>query len=481
MANFTTNRSSSRSYVISSLVALSIIGVSALVVSGKFSSIVTPFGSLAQSFASATKPKITQTFVDAFKATTIDTEAWIIRKTGDATIAQTAANNLRMNVPAGAESGRVKSANLTFKETFDDRGDFRVNAIVYRPIVTGEGAGVAGVRFVSAGSENDEGAVIQWVVNGTQSRVSFVVRGENGARLESQAEELKSNVAVFRLERINKKYRAYYKMGNDMTGDTAWKQLGEEQRGNLGNEGRVVLFTHNAGSGGKFPQVVGRFDGANIGWEGESSDRIGFADAFANGVLAKEWTTAATAGSTAQERASDNLVLTVPAGAVNGKMGRMVVVRKQPIVRSGKDFAVQAKVYKPTLTGEGTGATGVSFVSNGSTDDEAAQIRWIVSSGGSRIVFLVRNTDGTLAERAGASIDANVKSLTLRLTRTGDRYVGAYRTGDNDANFVRVGIEEQAAFGADGKVALFVTNAGVSDKYPRVVARFDQVNGSMAK
>ncbi len=457
-----------------------VLAVSTLVISGKFDSVITPFGDLVKSFASATKPNLTESFVDAFKADRINTDKWTVQKSTDARVSQTANNNLRMEIPTLADGGRPKYGRLVFNEVIKDEGDFRATAVVYRPIVTGAGAGATGIRFISRGVDDDEGALIEWRVNGSQSTVSFSVKGEDGKRLESQAEPLTTNIAVFRLDRINKKYSAFYKLGSDTTADTGWKALGQEQNANLGSDGKIVLFTHNVGAGDTYPSVAGRFDNASIRWEGSPSDRIGFSDAFANGVVASSWGMTATTGSTAQERASDKLALIVPPRAVANKPGRIILKRNQPVVKNGKDFAVQALLNKPVVTGEGTGATGISFTSAGN-EDEAAQVRWVAGTDVSRVVFLVRTSSGTLVEREAVNLNDNVKSLTLRLTRSGDKYSGFYRRGDSDADFVRIGAEESVSFGADGKIGLFATNMGTSGKYPRVLGRFDLVNGSVAK
>jgi hypothetical protein len=452
--------------------------VSTLVISGKLGSVVTPFGELLKSFASATRPKVTESFSDAFKTDSINTEKWTVQTT-NARIVQTAANNLRMDIPGLSEAGKLNSARLIFKELIKDKGDFQAIVVVYRPIVTGEGTGVTGVRFASVGAEDDEGAVVQWKVNGSQSTVSFVVTGENGARLESQSDTLNSNIAVFRLDRINKKYRAYYKVGSDTSADVGWKALGQEQNGKLGSDGRIVLFTSNTGAGVKFPKVVGRFDSAIIRWEGDPKTTIGFSDAFSNGVVAKQWNVKAPVGATIVETAGDNLMLSVPAQAIAGKSANVRIARKEPIVASGKNFVLNAQIFKPKVIGEGFGASGISFTSAGSADDEAAHIQWLVSSNSSRVIFSVRAPNGTLVERASANVTAS--KLTLRLVRNGDKYTAFYRVGDSDSDFVSVGQEENASFGATGTVSLFVTNVGAGSKYPRVVARFDQVNGSMAK
>ncbi len=53
--------------------------------------------------------------------------------------------------------------------------------------------------------------------------------------------------------------------------------------------------------------------------------------------------------------------------------------------------------------------------------------------------------------------------------------------GDADSDWVQLGNEEAAVFGANGVVALFANNMGATGKYPRGVVRFDSVSGSVEK
>jgi hypothetical protein len=96
-------------------------------------------------------------------------------------------------------------------------------------------------------------------------------------------------------------------------------------------------------------------------------------------------------------------------------------------------------------------------------------------------VFVVRAPDGTLAEQANVNLDVNVKKLTLRLVRNGNRYAAHYRIGDSDADFVKIGADASSSFGAAGHVMLMVNNIGAGDKFPRVVGRFDSVSGNVSK
>lgn len=461
-----------------SFVTLLIILASVFVLSGSFSDLVT---TITKSKASMANPKLTEGYSDAFKDGVVNTEKLAALISGDATITETAADNLKITIPAGKQNNKTKGGKLEFKQTFNDTGDFRVVAVVYRPVITGEGTGITGVRFASTGTDDDEGAAIGWRVSGTNSKIWFVVRGPDGTKLESQQDTLDSNIAVLRLERVNKKYRAFYKPGRDLTGDVGWKPLGSEWNAALGNEGRVYLYANNQGAAGKYPKVIGRIDQVSIHWEGAPSQKTSFTDAFANDVVGKNWKTAKNTGGQVYENTKDKLIMSLPNGAVQNKPRYTYINRKEPAIPEGKEFAIQAQLFKPTVVGEGGGYAGIRFASAGNVDDEAAMVRWVVGTNANRLVFLVRAPDGTLSERAVVNLTGTEKKLTLRLTRVGDKYKGWYRTGDSDTDWVLIGKEESANFGANGQMGLVVGNGLVAGKFPRVIGRFDFASGSVAK
>ena len=462
-----------------SFITLLVILVSVFVLSGSFSDLIT---TITKSKASQANVKITQSFGDAFKDGSINTEKWAVSKSDGVLVTETTADNLRMDIPAGAANGKARAGTLTFKELLKDNGDFRAMAVVYRPIVTGDGMGITGIRFSSKGEDDDEAAVVRWQVNGASSKAVFFVNGADGTRMETEQANITGNIAILRLERINKKYRAFYKLGKDFSGDTDWIALGSEANATLGNEGKISIFTHNGGVKDKFPKVVGRFDEFHLGWEGDPATSISFSDAFANGTLGKNWKVYKTDGAQVYENINDNLIMSLTSGALNGKPRHARIVRTSPVVREDKNFVMNSALFKPTVVGEGNGFAGLGFVSTGNVDDEAANVRWVVSGTTvSKLVFVVRAPDGTLAEQANVSLDAKVKKITLRLVRNGNRYAAFYRTGDSDTDFVKIGADASSNFGAAGHVMLMVNNVGAGGKFPRVVGRFDGVSGNVSK
>jgi len=461
-----------------SFITLLLILVSVFVLSGSFSDLVT---TINKSKASQAKPKVTESFMDPFKDGVVDADKWAVSKTEGASVVETTADNLRFNVAEGNAGGKVKAGTLTYKELFKNNGDFIARGVVYKPIVTGEGMGITALRFSSKGEDDDEAAVVRWQVTKDSSKITFLVNGADGKRMQTQQVEVKSNIAVLRLDRINKRYRAYYKVGRDLTADTNWIALGNEVDASLGNEGRISIATHNGGVDGKYPKVVGRLDQFHIAWEGDPSTKKSFSDAFANGNIGAAWKVSRTDGAQVYENKNDNLIMSMPSGVVNNKARHAILTRTQPVVPQGKDFALQATMYKPVVVGEGTGYAGLRFVSAGSVDDEAAVVRWVAGKDVSRMVFVIRAPDGTLAEQASVNVPVGLKAATLRLTRVGDSYRGWYRTGDADTDWVAIGTEKSTNFGANGTVSLIVSNAGAPNKNPRVIGRFDTVSGSVTK
>ncbi len=464
---------------------LIIVLVSVFVLSGNFSKLIT---TISKSKASLSNPTLTRRFSDPFKTDVLNTSVWVPYAVEGATIIQTTTDNLRITVPSGNVNNKPKSASITYKDLIQSDGDFRVVAVMYRPLVTGEGIGASGIRFASKGSENDEGATIQWRVNGKNSSVVFVVRGADGKRLETQQEDLATNVAVLRIDRVNKRYRAFYKLGNELTGDVGWKRLGGEFDAALGSEGYVSLFTSNVGGDDKFPKVLGRFDQVNIAWEDASVTQVElkFSDAFANGNVGKLWKVGGSDGAQIYENPRDNLIMPVLAGANGTKPRHSLLTRTEPVVSQGKNFVIQTSLFKPTvvLRDVGVGHAGLRFVSTSTTDDEGASVRWAVgkqminntATNISKLTFAVKGTESQ-------SVDVPVakNKLTIRLAREGNAYKAWYRTGDSDTDWTLIGHELVGSFDATGRVGLTVSNVGLDGKFPRVIGRFDQVNGAISK
>lgn len=457
------------------------IAVTTLIISGNFADIPTPFGNLSSIFAGRAQPRLTEAYTDNFNTGSVDSTKWDTVVRGSTNVAVSGTDKLRIQVPEGAVEGKRQRGALVFKETIEEKGDFRILVVVQRPRVTGDGTGVAGIKFSSSGNDDDEGATIQWRVNGASSKAVFIVRAADGTVMESQEVDVVANVAILRLDRVNKRYTAYYKLGDDLTNDTRYQQIGEERAATLGNQGVVSLFAHNSGAAGKFPAVLARFDTARVRWQGGAATHIGFNDSFANGVVGAKWTENRTAGTVIRENANNNLSMRLEAGSAGTRSRHAYLVRNEPTIPQGKDFRLTAVVRKPSVTGSGRGYSGLRFVSAGNTDDEGAMVRWVVGNNVNQLVFTVRAPDGSQAEKARVDVAANVNQLTMRLDRKGNIYSGWYRIGDGDESYIKIGEAESANFGANGKVSLTSNNMGNGGNYPAVVSRFDHVNGSIQK
>lgn len=478
-----------------SISPIAILAIAAVAGAGAFAlstAVNTTKTTVETSQATMLQPKITERFQDYFKTDTINTEKWILSKSGnDVAVFQTGSNNLRVDIPAGSDTDKAKAMSLTYKQLMKDNGDFRFIVTMYKPNTTGAGPGISGIRFSSKGTNNDEGASVRWTVNGDASNISFRVLAPDGTSMEKKVVPIKSNVAMLKLERINKVYRASYKVGAAMD-ENNWTILGEESGQTLGADGYLALFASDGGDKNKHPKVIARFDNAFIGWEGKpvpSPVANYFSDKFGDGNIGPKWKASAVLGTAVVETTSDNLTMNVSEGAVKNRARGGWVARSTPVIGNDKNFSINAVMYKPVVRGDGYGVSSLSFQSTGSLDDESAAVRWVVSQKDtvSKLVFAVRSPDGALIGERGTKdikgIDAT--KLTLRLVRRKDsgksKYAAFYRIGDADQDWVQIGNEEDGNLGGDGHIVLSTNNTGIEKKFPKVIGRFDAVSVSVEK
>lgn len=430
-----------------------------------------------------TSLNLSKNLVDNFKSEKIDTSKWSIFKNGNVGVKQNTTNNLVITVPSGSVDGKTaKIGSLNSKQKLTAGDNFSIVTTVYRPTVTGDGIGASGIRFTSEGNKNDEGATISWLVNSKkEGKVYFYVIGSNGKRIETKVANLNSNQAVFKLDRANNTYIAYYKSGNDTSNDTDWVSLGKIEDASLGGAGYISLFANNSGASSQYPSVHSRFDSVSIRWESGASTLNTFADSFSNGVVESEWKKRTSTGATVDENSNNNLVLSIPAGAVSGKAGNIYLKRLSPRIPDNKDFSLNTIMYKPVVSGSGLTASGLSFASSDDESKEAVKLMWHVGGSTNKLTFAVRNNKGVMVETASVKVKPNVNQLTLRLVRRGDKYSAWYRVGDADSDFIKIGSDRDLVFGTNGNVGLFTTNLGSLLRYPAVSVRFDSVNGSVEK
>lgn len=477
-------------------IAFVIIGVVTLVAVSLLLMNVSSF-SLLNPKASALTPKLSRRYTDNFKSETINEDFWKTSKVtkGDATkiaIKTTTLDNLAMVLPADKDSSW---AGLLMKDPVKDLDDFRLDAVIYRPQVTGAGTARVGIQFRSAGDENDEVAGLFWRATSGSSadEIVFYVNGGGGKRRITQTVKMESKSAVLRLVRVNKTYVAYFKNGTDLTGDSPWQLVGQctetkDCNKGLGKGGTLLLQSYNGEDKDKYPQVITRIDTAIVAWEDASYTppaKASFSDAFANQTVSKLWKQNVSDGAKITETKGENLVFSIPDTNTSSKVGYARVRRTSPTVGIEKDFSYTATVYKPTVKSAGAGFGGISFVSASNENKESASLRWIVTENASYLSFSVVDRKGTSVEKARKDISAS--RVTLRLSRFGTKYRAFYRTGnDGDSAWINVGdVAEEETLGESGVFIISASNLGVKvdgkEKFPAVVFRVDSAYGNVEK
>ncbi len=407
-------------------------------------------------------------FNETFGNGLIDAGKWKVTKSDDVTVTETTGDNLRIVVPAGAVAGKSRNGKLMYKETVSQGKNFSYSARLYKPIVTGAGMGRTSVRFVDNNKTDAEGASISWEVSGGTSQL--VYRVNIGGSITESSVAVVGNSAQVVLKRAGNEYSASYRM-NSFDDDTAFETLGEAVTSTAVNGGRLTLGVENTGVGG-FPRVVGRVDNVILTSNLTSSNV--FSDNFAS-IDSGKWSANAKGGS-AQSIANGNLVMNVPAGTTPAARNKFLNVSSASITADKRAVAI-VEMFKPKATGAGTAISGIGFSSTGTVDDEGASIRWEVNGASSKLVFVVKNAQGKVEEKASVDISGNRNRLTAKLVHADGGYIAMYRLGaglDDDSGFVKLGAERDPKLGAAGQYSLFATHASTSGvKAPAVVTKFD--------
>jgi hypothetical protein len=472
---------------------------SMLVLSGKFSSLVT---TIIKPHASMSMPQIDGSFTDSFKSDAVNTDKWQVARSdeGKVIVAQTAANNLRIDITGGTSDKKVSEGGLVFKQALDDQGDFRALAVFYQPVVTDDrGGAVSGIRFASSDTSNGEAAVIRWIVRKdkekklNESVASFAVLNAKGDTIYSKELPLKSNIAVFRIVRVNKKYRAGFQVGNDMSSDTNVTWLTPDDFGNasLGQNGRITLFTNNNGMKDTFASVYGRVDTAVMQWQYPKGTPTptpngleSFNDAFSvEGTIDKKWTKRVPADGSAEVTANkaNNLAFTFVSGP---KANSASVVRNNPVVAKGKNFQMTTYIYQPKAVGQGGAYAGILFAEPNFVPAGASKVFWVVSADKTvnKLQFSMMGDDRNWHVKAEKDLnDTKPKAVTLMLRRLDGKYTAHFRLGDNDADWVKLGNDETLPFDATGNMVLFGGTTKGKDVFPYASVQFDQAGGYAQK
>lgn len=458
-----------------------IVGIGILQLSG----IENPFAPSSIPAAGAKQPYTTASFTDAFKADTINTEKWQSFANGS-TVSQTTTNLLKIAVQAGSNNNKAKNGGLVFKPVIGADKDFVIVTEVYEPKVTGEGLGVAGVRFAASKDVDNESSSLFWQKGAGVNKLVLLVKDPNENPTASVRERASvavpnnTNRLALRLARIGNKYTAQYKVGGNNP-DVAWQIIGAEDNPGLGSEGQVRLYASNLNSGNKTPEVMVRFDTTIVRWDDGSKPEANvkrFVDNFADGSINTEkWMSRVSSGAYARETKYNNLNLGVASGLASKRpaVHRTAKLVLNEDIAESKDFTARVQIYKPKVVGKGLGKTSLGFASNGKDNDETASITWAVdSSNTSTLVFAVNGADGKPAEEKQRVAYANDK-VTLIMKRIGNTYTVSYIPGINDPDKdgeTLGSITNNSA--AKGKIALWTSNNNLGDLAPKVVTRIDQ-------
>ncbi len=473
-----------------------LLGVSLVAVVALSAMIATVSGfNIINPQAASLTPKITRRVLDRFNEGEIDSTIWETMKVtkGDSAkivFAATSTDNLRITLPKDKESSW---AGLKYKPTLANLADFAFEIVLYRPTVTGEGSARTGLQFRSAGTENDETAGLFWEVTGgstTEDRIVFFVNDSTGKRRITKTQKISTKAAVLKLRRVDNTYDAYFKNGTDTSGDTPWQQLGlcdklDNCNKGLGKSGNLIIYTNNGIEKDKYPLAVSRVDMASIRWEDgkyESPVATSFSDAFANGVVSKKWTKAVSKDSTITETKADNLVMKLPDTNTAKETSYARVVRNSPTVGVEQNFGIVASMFKPVVSGRGTGWAALSFVSADAQNKESASVRWVVTGTESKLVFVVKNRKGEAVEKVSAPITLN--KVYVRLARTDTKYRAMYRAANDDSAWIDLGDAAEETLGENGKFMLSAGYTGL-DGGPKTTTaatiRFDSVYGQLFK
>jgi hypothetical protein len=419
----------------------------------------------------------TFSFLDKFGDGKIAKGSWVVAKSDDVTVNETTGDNLRINIPSGANAGKVRNAFVTYREAVSDSKDFAFNARVYKPMVDGNGVGRAGLRFAGGEGDESEGLQLYWEVGANSSELVFVVNA-GGSNVKTQRVSVNGSQIQLLLSRSGAEYVASYRI-NNFDDDNPFEQLGESVVSSSQTGGKLRLFATNVGNQSNYPKVIARFDSAS-GWTNRTVSVQ--SDNFSpNGALDASMWSVAKKGQVDVDNKNGNLVMHLAAVTTRPENQNLTassarVVSSAEISKDKKGVAL-VEMIKPNVAGGGTGIVGLSFNSESDKNDESASIRWVVAGDSSKLVFAVRNANGKVVERESVNLGKNRNRVTLRLMHGDGRYTAQYRLGpglDDDTGFKTLGSEANPRLGAKGAFSLFTTHTVVGNiKAPEVTAKFD--------
>lgn len=416
-------------------------------------------------------------FSDHFGDGLIAKDRWSVRKVDGVSVIETATDNLKVAIPAGAVAGKPRTAILTYKESVGDGRDFSMNTKIYKPVVEGNGVGRAGVRFGGGDGSDSEGVSLYWELSGNTSEIVFAVNA-GGENVRTQRVSVSGKQAQLVVKRIGAEYAAYYRMDN-FDDDNPLVGVGDAVNSPGQVSGRIRVFASNAGSASQYPRVMARFDTVTV--SSNSSNQVVVDSFMENGeVDASKWAVAKK-GMSDVKKQNGNLVMhldTLTKSSDNPQLQPSMVrmVSSADIAKDKRGMAV-VEMIKPNVVGGGTGIMGLSFNSESDKNDESVSIRWVVAGDSSKLVFVARDGQGKVAERETVALGANRNRITVKLVHGDGKYTAMYRVGpglDDDTGFKTIGTVANPRMGARGAFGIFTTHTVVGNqKAPEVTGKFD--------
>lgn len=420
------------------------------------------------------QPNTNASFSDTFSDGKVNDDRWNDYKSFDKIqITETAADNLNILVPEGSSSGKARFGGVTLKEQIPT-GDFRATISLRKPSLKSSGAGIAGVSFSSSGTDDDESVRVYWRVDGTKSELVMTAKDSTGKLIESNKIPVEAAKVNLSLVRVDKKYVAQYSIGTD--DDRNFIKIGEVEDPKVGAAGKIRIFANNLGADGKFPKLVSRVDRVSLAWfDASKADKEVFSDTFTSGQINQEhWQVDTTDGTSVSQNQNDNLVMRISAGNQNNKVKAVSLVSKT-VVDDNKNMNVMTQMFKPVVTGEGTGRSGIQFLTKAQDNEGSSSIFWEVTGASSKLIFIVQGKQGKTLAREEVELANDINKVALRIARNKDGYIAMYKTNlkNDEGDWKRFSNRVITKATDKGNFRIFTSNVGRDKKYPEVRGRFD--------
>lgn len=258
--------------IIAALVILAVILAAPVVIlSGSFRSLLSPTAPDSEVAAAKNNPVTNTTFKDDFADGRIDTNNWSIIKIGsqsdeDIRITEKANEKLQMRVKMVTVEEGLRGI-LRFKPLMAANSDFSVKVELPRLESNEQGYGRAGVELVAADGQTRIVRVLRRR-SPSEDVLVFRVKSPSGQDLDYQTTVPNANKVTLKLDRVNGKYRAFYKPGVDTEG-VPWTKIGgykDDGETSRADAGYLQLYAANSSpqGGTQNGRVVARFDDVKI-------------------------------------------------------------------------------------------------------------------------------------------------------------------------------------------------------------------------